>query len=110
MNNTILNYYEKLKDLDWGVVCTYSCSESCFGKESGEFAEEVILIQHEVLETAPQPDAQQENVKAEQELARLLVEELSLESKEMFKKQPPNKKIAEKPKKKDVAFDEDDWN
>jgi len=110
VNNTILNYYEKLKDLDWGVVCTYSCSESCFGKESGEFAEEVILIQHEVLETAPQPDAQQENVKAEQELARLLVEELSLESKEMFKKQPPSKKIAEKPKKKDVAFYEDDWN
>lgn len=110
VNNTLLNYYEELKDLDWGVVCVYSCSESCSGKSDLEFAEEVVLIQHEIIEIGPQTDISQANIKAEQELTRLLIEELSLESKEMSKKQTKNSKIIEKPKKKDVEFDEDDWN
>jgi hypothetical protein len=110
INNTLLNYHDELKDLDWGVLCVYSCSQSCFGENITEFAEETVLIQREIIETGPQPDVAHANAKAEQELARLLIEEMSLESQQMSKKNMKKPKEVEKPKKKDLEFDEDDWN
>ena len=43
LNNTILNYFNDLLDLDWGVVAVYSCSKSC--KSESAYVEEHIEIQ-----------------------------------------------------------------
>ncbi len=108
INSTVLNHFEELRDFEWGVVCMYSCSESCFSPKIGEFAEEVVMVQYEAQTPTAEPDVTQANIKAEQEYARLLIEEMSLESREMAKKKTAKPK--EQKAKKDVDFNEDDWN
>jgi hypothetical protein len=29
INNVIQNYFEKLIDFDWGIICVYTCEKNC---------------------------------------------------------------------------------
>lgn len=120
INSNFLNFSKKLYSLDWGVLCVYSCQESCFLKND-EFClfEECAFLQEEVKEVSKKEIIEQEKrieeimkkneLKMKNDAKKIKV----VTKKKIIKKKNNNKKDYKEGKKNffDVNkdFNEDDW-
>lgn len=102
INNTLLSFYPQLSELNWGVLCVFSCKNSCFSKKGNGFLEEFVFIQEENYQTVTAPSDKNTGLPK--------IEEKPEEENETAKN--PKKKKNKKPKnkKEDVQIDENDWN
>ena len=118
INSNFLNFSKELHGLDWGILCIYSCSESCF-LESDKFClfEECAFLQEEVKEVSKKEISEQEKrIEEIMKKNNLKVKEVKVTKKKIIKKKTHknNKKGNYKDGKKDFFdvnkdFNEDDW-
>jgi hypothetical protein len=70
INNTLLSFVPELGHLHWGVLCVFSCLNSCFSKQKDALISEYLWIQEENLEapvTAPVADKDLAQIEEEDE-------------------------------------------